>query len=159
MGFFGVLFCFVFLIRTAPAAYGSSPGQGSNWSCSCQPTPQPQATQGLRCICDLCCSLQQRQILNPPSKVRDQTTSSWILCQVLNPLSLNRNSYPGSYALTCTVTRTMPEKECPSSADRGSPPWGSKGRRPPLRPAGGLASQFPVCPYNPLRASRSLPQN
>ena len=44
------------------------------------------------CICHLCCSLQQHQIFNPLGKARDQTTSLWILCQVLKPLSHNNNS-------------------------------------------------------------------
>ena len=30
--------------RAAPTAYGGSPGQGSNQSCACQPTPQLTAT-------------------------------------------------------------------------------------------------------------------
>ena len=51
------------------------------------------ATWYLSLICDLCCSLQQCQILSPLSKARDKTPSSWILCQILNPLSHNGNSY------------------------------------------------------------------
>ena len=37
------VFCFVFVFfRAAPMAYGGSQARGLNWSCSCQPTPQPQ---------------------------------------------------------------------------------------------------------------------
>ena len=46
------------------------------------------ATPGLRHICKLCRSLWQRQILNPLSKARDQTSSSQTLCQVLNLLTM-----------------------------------------------------------------------
>ena len=44
--------------------------------------------------CDLHCSLPQRRILNQLSKARQRSnpTSSWILCQVLKPLSHNGNS-------------------------------------------------------------------
>ena len=43
-------------------------------------------------ICNLCCSLWQRQIHNPPSKAKDWTTLSWTLGQVLNLLSHSGNS-------------------------------------------------------------------
>ena len=49
------------------------PGQGLNWSCSCQAT----ATWDPSCICDH--SSWQCWILNLLSEARDQTTSSWIL--------------------------------------------------------------------------------
>ena len=50
------------------------------------------ATLDLRLICHLHCSLRQHWILNPLCKARDRTTSSWILCWVLNLLSHNANS-------------------------------------------------------------------
>ena len=40
----------------------------------------------------LICSLQQREILNPPSEARIELTSSWTLYCVLNLLSHNRDS-------------------------------------------------------------------
>ena len=43
-------------------------------------------------ICDLHHSLQQRQILSPPSKARDRTHILMDTSQVLNLLSHNRNS-------------------------------------------------------------------
>ena len=43
--------------------------------------------------CDLHCSSQQCWILNPPSKIRDQTLVIKDISQVLNPLSHNRNSH------------------------------------------------------------------
>ena len=50
------------------------------------------ATLDLSCICNLCCGLQQSQILNPLGEARDQTCilvdTSW----VLNLLSHNGNS-------------------------------------------------------------------
>ena len=42
------------------------------------------ATIDLSYICYLCGSFQ---IFNPLSEARDQNAASWILCQVLNPLS------------------------------------------------------------------------
>ena len=45
------------------------PGQGWNWSCSCCST-SVMATWNPSCLCDLCCSFQQRWILNPLSKAR-----------------------------------------------------------------------------------------
>ena len=52
------------------------PGWGLNWSCSCQPTPQPQ----------------QHQIWGAPATYIEPTSSQVTLCLVLNPLSHNRNS-------------------------------------------------------------------
>ena len=43
-------------------------------------------------ICDQCCSLQKRRILNPLTKARDQTPSSRRQRWVLNLLSHNENS-------------------------------------------------------------------
>ena len=37
--------CFFFFLRAAPAAYESSQAPRSNWSYSCQPTPEPQQRQ------------------------------------------------------------------------------------------------------------------
>ena len=42
-GFYLFLYFFFGLFRGAPMAYGGS--QGSDWSCNCQPTPQPQQHQ------------------------------------------------------------------------------------------------------------------
>ena len=44
------------------------------------------------CTCDLCCSLQQCQILNPLSKARDGARILMDTSRILNPLSHNRNS-------------------------------------------------------------------
>ena len=52
-------------------------GQWLNQSCSCPPIPQLK---------------WQRQILNSLSEARDQTHILMDTCQVLNPLSRNRNS-------------------------------------------------------------------
>ena len=51
---------YLLFFRASPVVYGSSRARGSNQSCSCWPTPQPQ----------------QCQILNPLREARDQT---WIL--------------------------------------------------------------------------------
>ena len=44
-------------------------------------------------ICDLHCSLEQHQILNPLSETRDLTLVLLDASQVLNPLSHSGNSY------------------------------------------------------------------
>ena len=44
------------------------------------------------CLCDLHHSSQQCRVLNPLSKVRDQTASSWILVGFLTTEPQNRNS-------------------------------------------------------------------
>ena len=50
------------------------------------------AMPGLRHICELCCSLQQPQILNLLIEARDQTRIFMDTSCVLNPLSHNENS-------------------------------------------------------------------
>ena len=42
-----------------------------NWSCSCQPAPQPQQHQIPATSANLPCSSQQHWVLNPLSKARD----------------------------------------------------------------------------------------
>ena len=44
-------------------------------------------------ICELHHSLKKHWILNPLSKARDRTFTSWTLCWLLNLLSHNRNSW------------------------------------------------------------------
>ena len=50
------------------------------------------ATPDQSCICGLCCSSQQCQILNPLAMPGIKSTYSWIIRWVLNRLSHNRNS-------------------------------------------------------------------
>ena len=57
----------------------------SNWSCSCQPAPQP--TPDLSCFCKLCCSLKQHQMLNPWSEARDRTCILRVTMSGSYPLS------------------------------------------------------------------------
>ena len=63
-----ILFYFSFLLSQGHT-YGiwKFPGQGLNWSCSCQPTPQsqPQQCQTPHHICDLHHSSQQCRVFNP----------------------------------------------------------------------------------------------
>ena len=58
------------------------PGQASNQSHSCQPTPQPQQMQDLSHVCDLHHNSRQHQILNQLSlsEAKDhKPTFPWIL--------------------------------------------------------------------------------
>ena len=86
----GYLFIYS-LFTAAPAAHGSPWARGLL-------TLQPQtyvtttATPDPSCICDLHCSLWQRQILNPPSEARDPTHILMDTSRVLYPLSQKRNS-------------------------------------------------------------------
>ena len=66
---------FIYLFLGPHPSIWKFPGQGSNWSCNCWPTPQPQqpATPDPSHICDLYPSSQQCQNLNPLSEARDQT--------------------------------------------------------------------------------------
>ena len=83
-------FCFSFYNHTC--RLWKFLGQGSKLSCSCQ-TATARVQPDLSCICDLCCSLQQCQILIPLSgRPGIEAASSWTLCQVQNPLSHNGNS-------------------------------------------------------------------
>jgi len=89
---FGYIYSFLFsffLFRTAPVAYGSF--QTRDWikaaaEATAIATPNPS------CICDLCCSLQQCQVLNPLSKARDGTLILMDTSWDLNLLSSSRNS-------------------------------------------------------------------
>ena len=50
------------------------------------------AAPDVSCVCDLGCSWQQCQILNPLNKARDRTCSLMDASQVLTPLSHHGNS-------------------------------------------------------------------
>ena len=50
------------------------------------------ASWDLSCICNLCHSLWQHQILNPLSRARDRICILMDTSRILNPLSHNRNS-------------------------------------------------------------------
>ena len=58
---------FFFSFTAAPAAYGSSQTKGQIG------LHHSHSTTGSKLHCELCHSLQQRQILNPLSKTRDRT--------------------------------------------------------------------------------------
>ena len=77
-------FCFVLFSAFQGCTCGiwKSPSQGSNQSCSCQPTAQPQ----------------QHQLLNTPSKARDATCILVDASRVRNLLSHSRN-YPKNAVL------------------------------------------------------------
>ena len=63
---------FNFLFIPTPIAYGSSQARGQIRAAA-EAHTTATTPPNLSCICDLCCSLQQHQILNPMSKTRDQT--------------------------------------------------------------------------------------
>ena len=66
------------------------PGLGVKSELQLQGYATATATPDLSHMCDLCCSLQQRQILNPLKEARDRTASSQGQCWVFNPLCHNR---------------------------------------------------------------------
>ena len=65
-----VLFCLVFFQGLIHSIW-RFPGQGSNWSYNCWPTPQSQKTRDPSRICDLHHSSWQSQILNPLSEASE----------------------------------------------------------------------------------------
>ena len=78
-----IIIIYVFYTAT-PAAYGSSWARGGIRAVAeVYTTAAP--TLDLSHICDLHHSLWQCSIFNPLSETRDQTASSWTLCQDLNP--------------------------------------------------------------------------
>ena len=77
---------------TAPPAHMEVPRLGVELALQLPACTTATATPDPNCICDLCRSLWQCQILNPLSEARDQTASSRTLGCVLNPLSHNGNS-------------------------------------------------------------------
>ena len=81
------LFIYFFLETHLP--HMEVPRLGVEWELQHAAT----ASWDLSCICDLCHSLRQCQILNPLSGARDQILILMDTHQVLNPLSHNRNSY------------------------------------------------------------------
>ena len=63
---------FFFLFMATPVAYGSSQARG-RIGATAEAYTTATATPDLSIICDLHCSLEQGQILNPLSKARDGT--------------------------------------------------------------------------------------
>ena len=57
------------------------PGEGSNWSCSCWPIPQPQRC-GMSHVCDLYHSSWQWRIVTPLSETRDRNCILMDACWV-----------------------------------------------------------------------------
>ena len=85
------LFCFVFLFRATPAAHVISwAGVESELQLLAYATTT--ATLDPSRTCDLHCSLQQNQNLNPLSEGRDQIRILMDTGWVFNPLSHNANS-------------------------------------------------------------------
>ena len=70
-------------------AYGSSWARGSNQSCSCQLTPQPQQWQIQAMSSTYTAAHGNAGSFNPLSDARDQTCILMDISQVLNPLSHN----------------------------------------------------------------------
>ena len=68
--YFCLFFFFFFFIQGCTRGIWRLPGQGSNQSYSCQPTPQPQQCQ-IRAVSEY--SSRQYRILNPLSAARDRT--------------------------------------------------------------------------------------
>ena len=108
---FVFFFFFIFFLKKAtPVAYASSWARGGIRGAA---TAYATATAMLdpSSICDLRHSMRQSQVLNPPSKARDQTVSSERLCWVLNPLSHNRNSKI-CFLLSCLIFKKGDPRAC-----------------------------------------------
>ena len=67
------------LFRASPAVYGSSQARGQIGAAAAS-----LGTPDLSCICDLRCSSQQYQILNPLSEARDGTCNLIDDSQIVN---------------------------------------------------------------------------
>ena len=92
-----------FLFKATPESYGNSKARG--WiRAIAEVCAIAKAMLDLSHICNLCCSLWQRWILNPMSEAKDQTcilTETAVgTSQVLNPLSHNGNA---AYMLLKTI--------------------------------------------------------
>ena len=93
-GYTGNILIFIFIFKFF---YGCThsiwkfPGLGSNQSCSRWPVSQPQQCQITHRICDLNHSSGAGSLTHR-ARPAIKPSSSWTLCQVLNPLSHNRNS-------------------------------------------------------------------
>ena len=97
--------CFIvfsFLFMAIPVACGF-PGLGVKLELRLPAYTIATATLGRSPICDLHCSLQQCQILNPLSEARDQIRILMDARQVLNPLSHNGNSKPRIFISSLSV--------------------------------------------------------
>ena len=68
----GKRFSLSFFLMAPPAAYGSS-WAGVEWELQLQAFATAIVTRDPGRICDLCCHLGQRQILNPLNKLGDRT--------------------------------------------------------------------------------------
>ena len=95
-------YLFFWLFRATPMAYGGSQAKGliraiaaslcqSHSNVGSEPHLQPTLHKLQNRICNLHCSLQQHQILNPLSEARDQTLILTETSKVLNLLSHNGN--------------------------------------------------------------------
>ena len=67
-----VIYLFIFSFKAALAAYGSFQARVT-LELQLQVYATATAMADLSHICDICCSLQQRRILNPWSEARDWT--------------------------------------------------------------------------------------
>ena len=91
-----LFFFFFFSFYWHTCGKWKSPGHGSKWSCSCRPTPQPEP-QPQQCQIRATSSTYITAHSNPGSLTHwarpgIKPISSQTLCQILKPLSHNRNS-------------------------------------------------------------------
>ena len=95
--------CFLFVCFMAtPAAYGSS--WAKSWiGAIAEAYATATATPDLSCICNLCCILWQRWILNHWVRPGTEPTFSQRLCFFLNLLSHNGKSSSTSVILNVTL--------------------------------------------------------
>ena len=76
----------------APVAYGSSQARGQVGAAAASPTPQPQQHQVQATYVTYAAACSNTSSLTHWARPGMKPTSSWTLCQVLNPRSHSRNS-------------------------------------------------------------------
>ena len=107
-------FFFLSLFRAAPIAYGGSQASGQIRAVATSHS-HSRRTPDLSGPCNLCCSLEQCQILNPLSEARDRICILMDISQVLNPLSHNGNSSPLVLIRSVSAYTTSNLQQLPTS--------------------------------------------
>ena len=93
-------FFFLSFFTVTPAAHASSQTRGSNWSCSCRPTPQTKQHWIWVTSATYITAYSNAGSLTGRARPGIKPTSSRTLCWVLNLLSHNGNSSLASFTVS-----------------------------------------------------------